>query len=40
VAAGSVVKHLDVIENISAIILPGAVDLPLDPLSLQRLHST
>lgn len=33
-----VVEHLDVIEHIRASILPGAVDLSLDPLSLQQLE--
>ncbi len=33
-----VVEHLDVVEHISASILPGAVDLSPDPLSLQQLE--
>lgn len=33
-----VVEHLDVIEHISASILPGAVDLSPDPLPLQQLE--
>lgn len=33
-----VVKHLDVVEHIAASILPGAIDLSLDPLPLQRLE--
>lgn len=33
-----VVEHLDVIENISASILPGALDLSPDSLPLQQLE--
>ena len=33
-----VVEHLDVIEHITAGILPGAVDFPLDPLLRQQLE--
>lgn len=33
-----VVKHLDVVEHVSASILPGAVDLSPDPFPLQQLE--
>lgn len=37
-AASSVVEHLDVIEYISRGLLPCAVDLSLDPFTLQQLE--
>jgi hypothetical protein len=38
VSAFWVVKHLDVVEHVSASILPGAVDLSPDPFPLQQLE--
>jgi len=38
VSAFWVVKHLDVVEHVSASILPSAVDLPPNPFPLQQLE--